>query len=342
MLLHLLVLENSTSSSKRMVDFASVYDASNSSCPTRKRVQRKFKRSHVIVQGVDTQWDGDLMDVRNLSKHNDGIQYIMVFQDIFFRFIFMYPLKQKTANAVIKGFRSIFEHRKPKVARFDKGSEFKNKWVKEFMKKEGVRIIFTQNKTKSNYAERAIQNIKNTHEQSNEYLNKLPALTKYINDTPSRPLGDVAPSDVNRDNEDEIRLNVYLVRNRRRLVPMVVKKSEKKKFKLGDRVRMTHLKRPFQREYYQKWTGEVFVVKTQRNRQGIPVYKLKDFGDEDITGTFYDQELQKVNTGEDTIWKIDRIIKERKVKGETEVLVSWLHWPSKFNSWIKKKDLHNV
>ena len=55
-----------------------------------KRVQRKFKRSPVLVEGIDVQWDGDLMDVRNISKYNENYKYILVLQDVFSRFIFFH------------------------------------------------------------------------------------------------------------------------------------------------------------------------------------------------------------------------------------------------------------
>lgn len=42
-----------------------------------KKVHRKFKRSHIITDLINTIWDGDLQDVRNISK------YILVLQDIF-------------------------------------------------------------------------------------------------------------------------------------------------------------------------------------------------------------------------------------------------------------------
>lgn len=82
------------------------------------------------------------------------------------------------------------------------------------------------------------------------------------------------------------------------------------KFKINDKVRITHLRRLFQREYDQKWTGEIFRVSSRFRSQGIPVYKLKDFADESIYGTFYAQELQKVNKDDNSIWKIDKILKE--------------------------------
>ncbi|KAJ8305229.1 hypothetical protein KUTeg_017221 [Tegillarca granosa] len=110
--------------------------------------------------------------------------------------------------------------RKPKLLRTDKGSEFKNRYVRAFLKKEGVHIFYTQNETKSSFAERSIQNLKNrlyrmfTERQSYEYIKELPDIVKSINDTPSRPLGNVAPSSVHKNNEDEIRLNAYLMSRR--------------------------------------------------------------------------------------------------------------------------------
>lgn len=125
-----------------------------------KRVQRKFPRRHILTDSIDTIWDGDLQDVRNISKENEGIQYIMVLQDIFSRYVFTAPLKQKTASYVIEALKGIFANgRKPKVFRTDKGSEFKNRWVSSFLKKEGVHQIFKENETKNNFAERSIQNL---------------------------------------------------------------------------------------------------------------------------------------------------------------------------------------
>lgn len=72
------------------------------------------------------------------------------------------------------------------------------------MKKESVHQIFTENETKSNFAERSIQNLENrlhrmfAHNQSYKYLNIMPSITEGINNTPSRPLGGFAPADVTK------------------------------------------------------------------------------------------------------------------------------------------------
>lgn len=187
-----------------------------------KRVQRKFKRRHIITDSINTIWDGDLQDVRNISKYNDGIQYILVLKDIFSRFLFTAPLKQKTAAEVIKGLRSIFaKGRKPKVLRRDKGSKFQNKWVISFLKKKEVHSIYTENETKSNFAERSIQKLENrlhrmfVQNDSYKFVDELANITQSINATPSRPLGDMIPVDVTKDTEGEARFSAFLERTKR-------------------------------------------------------------------------------------------------------------------------------
>ena len=326
-----------------------------------KRVQRKFRRTPVLSEGVDVQWDGDLMDTRNISKYNQGYQYILVLQDVFSRFIFTAPIKNKTASEVIKALKSILKQgRTPTLLQTDKGSEFKNRFLSAFLKKRGIHQIFTENETKSNFAERSIQNLQNRlsrmfmYNQSYEYIKQLPDITKAINDTPSRPLGNIEPSSVNKSNQEEVRLNEYLVRTKTKLVkrPKSSAKGGKKKikrskpnpykFKVNDKVPITQEKTKFMREYSQKWTGEIFIVTRRFLRQGVPVYKLKHFANEPLSSSYYTQELQKIENMTE-IWKVNKILKRRKnARGETELLVSWDQWPSKFDSWINESDLQDV
>jgi hypothetical protein len=71
-------------------------------------------------------------------------------------------------------------------------------------------------------------------------------------------------------------------------------------------VKITYLRHPFQRDYQQKWTEELFIIRHRFLREGIPVYQIKDVEDGNIDGTFYQQELQKVNEDEDKAWTIEQ------------------------------------
>lgn len=69
------------------------------------------------------------------------------------------------------------------------------------------------------------------------------------------------------------------------------------------------------------------------------MYKVKDFNQELIEGDFYENHLQKVEKEEDSLWLVEEIIKKRKRKGLTEVLVKFESWSEKFNQWVKESDI---
>ena len=69
------------------------------------------------------------------------------------------------------------------------------------------------------------------------------------------------------------------------------KETEKPKFKIEDRVRISKKKKKFEKGYTTRWTKEIFVIEKVLNT--VPVtYKIKDLNDEEIKGSFYEQELQ--------------------------------------------------
>ena len=126
--------------------------------------------------------------------------------------------------------------------------------------------------------------------------------------------------------------------------PTIVKKEKRPsgrkpyklpyKFQIGDDVKISMLKKTFERIYDQRWTGEIFTVMDREIKQGIPLYTLKDYAGDKIEGKFYENELQKVVVDENTMYKIEKVLKSTKDK----VLVRWLGWGPKFDSWINKKD----
>ena len=71
-------------------------------------------------------------------------------------------------------------------------------------------------------------------------------------------------------------------------------------------------------------------------------FVLKDLLDEEISGTFYQQEIQKVSESTEPIYRIEKVIRQKKTKGITKYFVKWLGYPDKFNSWIEDKDLQWV
>ena len=68
--------------------------------------------------------------------------------------------------------------------------------------------------------------------------------------------------------------------------------EKRSRFKVGDRVRKSKFKNIFAKGYTPNWSKELFIV--DKINDTVPyTYNLKDLNDEEIIGSFYDQELQK-------------------------------------------------
>jgi hypothetical protein len=304
--------------------------------------RRKFPRSRVIVEVFDIFWDVDLMDMVDVPDKNDGYKYVLLAIDVFSRFVRCQALKNKTGGEVVKALKRVFaDKRVPKVMRTDKGGEFNNKEVSKYLDTANVHRFSTQNETKANYAERAIKTIKHKifryalKKRSYRYVDVLADIVNSYNDTIHQSLGRT-PRSIDKTSEGESRLEQYLLRtkkgNKRR-------RPKKYKYDIGQTVRVSHVRNVFDREYSQKWTGELFKIVERFERDGIPVYKIKDWAGDEVIGTFYESELQDVNVDDDTEYHIDKVLKKRGRGGRREVLVRWLHWPEKYDSWIPERDV---
>ncbi|KAL5005170.1 hypothetical protein ScPMuIL_018626, partial [Solemya velum] len=93
------------------------------------------------------------------------------------------------------------------------------------------------------------------------------------------------------------------------------------RFKVGDLVRVSFLRRPFQRQYHERWSREVFVVNERFVTEGIPQYRLRDYDDEVIEGTFYQNQLQKAYPQD--VYLVERILRRCRWHGNNEYLVRW-------------------
>ena len=66
------------------------------------------------------------------------------------------------------------------------------------------------------------------------------------------------------------------------------------KFKVGDHVRISKQKNIFAKGYPPNWSEEVFVISKIKNT--VPwTYVVSDLNGEEITGSFYEKELQKTS-----------------------------------------------
>jgi len=314
-----------------------------------RAVKRVKNRNRVIVTGIDDQFETDLADLSDelYVKANNGIKYLLVVIDVFSRFVWVRTLKDKKPESIISAFKNIFKISKriPRRLRSDRGSEFTANAVQKFMKSKNIAQLFTANEVQANYAERVIKTLKSkifryvVNNNTFQYSKVLQQIVHSYNNTWHHGVR-AKPSEVTKKNENRLWWQMYWPDTS---YLKELKKSKTFRFEIGDKVRISLRRSAFQREYDQRWSGEIFIVAWRFMRERItPVYKLQDYESEDISGTFYENELQKVTVPNDELFQISKIL-ERKRQGKTVLVkVSYKHWPSKFNRWIKESEIVNL
>ena len=100
--------------------------------------------------------------MQSLSKYNKGIKYLLCAIDLFSKYAWVVPIKDKKGTSIVNAFKKIIsEKRKPNKIWVDQGSEFHNKSFKDFLKINNIKIYSTYNEGKSVVAERFIRTLKN-------------------------------------------------------------------------------------------------------------------------------------------------------------------------------------
>ena len=86
-----------------------------------KPVIKNFPKQKVYVNGIDKIWAADLVDMQAFSRLNRGVKYLLTVIDVFSKYGWMLPLKDKTGVSVVKAMKESFKQRKPEKLWTDKG-----------------------------------------------------------------------------------------------------------------------------------------------------------------------------------------------------------------------------
>ena len=300
-----------------------------------KPIRHKFPKRKVFTKNVDDIWAADLVEMNKLSKFNKGYKYLLTVIDVFSKYGWIIPLKNKTGVSVANGLKMIFkqDNRKPSRIWTDKGKEFYNKTVKSLLEKDNILLYSTENEEKSSVVERWNRTMKRnmwkyfTANNTHVYINILPQLVDRYNTTYHRSIKGT-PQDASRA-ENFLHTFNSLYSNTSKLV-------KKPKFKVGDTVRITKKKKMFEKGFTPNWTEELFTIEEVKPTKP-PTYKIKDKKGEEIKGAFYEQELQK---SKQAVFRIERVLKKRtRRNGQKEIYVKWKGYTNTFNSWIPINDV---
>ena len=176
------------------------------------------------------------------SKFNRGVKYLLAVIDVFSKYGWLIPLKDKTGKSVASALKTIFKERKPEKMWVDKGKEFYNKDVKDL-----IELYSTENEEKSSVVERWIRTMKEkmwkyfSAKSSNVYMNVLSDLVKEYNNTRHSSIKMTPVKASKKENELEVWRNLY---------PEHLEIYDiKPKFSVGDKVRISKKKKTFEKGY---------------------------------------------------------------------------------------------
>nr|CAD2206080.1 unnamed protein product [Meloidogyne enterolobii] len=264
-----------------------------------RRVVRKYKRMPTLAPGLHTEWQADLSVFNRLCKQNQGYKYLLVCIDTLSRQIFVEPSLDMEHFSMLT---SPLWHAGM--------AERANRSIKERLYR-----YFTENKTL-------------------KWVDVIQKIVNSINNSFNSSIG-MRPTDVNFKNAEKLR---QLLKNRAIETHAPSSQWRRKKFSVGDRVRIEKYKHIFQKGYLPNFTNEIFIIdKVRLVPCQPPTYKIKDSNGEQIRGWFYSNDLilVKENSKKDeNLYDINKVLKKRKRDGEDYVFVSWKGYGPEHNSWI--------
>ena len=258
----------------------------------------KFRRERIIPIYKDETWSADLIDKSSLSKYNNNYKFLLTVIDIFTKYAWAIPLKNKSGLSITNGFKTILsegpqgcsESRKPEKLWVDRGSEFYNKTFKSLLKEygtgkaaSGIELYSTYSDLKAVFIERFNRTLLHIINKpmfingDSNWVNILnDAVLTYNNNIHSTI--NMTPVDAS-NNLDKVKYTFNF-------------KNIKPKFKVGDYVRNADKRNIFSKGYTSNWNRELFKVNEVLKTQP-PTYKIEDINGEIKEGKYYEQELLK-------------------------------------------------
>lgn len=295
-----------------------------------RSARRNFPRRRTVIKGINETWQADLVEMIPYAKQNKNFKYILTVIDVFSKFAWAVPVKNKTGLVVTQAMEKIITPGSaPKNLHTDMGKEFFNSNFQKIMQLYKINHYSTYSTKKAAIAERFNRTLKNkmwkrfSFNGSYKWLDLLPELVDEYNHTVHRTIG-MKPIDVDKAAEHRLQKTVFSTK--------IELPSRRPKFKIGDHVRISKYKSVFEKGYTPNWTSEIFKIRKVQLTDPYS-YLLEDNTGNEIVGGFYETEIQKVMYPD--LILIEKIIRKKGNK----VYVKWLGFDKSHNSWVNKKDV---
>jgi hypothetical protein len=283
----------------------------------------------------------DLFYVQKLSEENKNMKYILSAIDTYTKFAYLEAVETKSADEVLSKIALILS-RMPRISNiwcFDRGGEFENSKVINFLKKRGIKTFFTLGEHKAAICEKfqsTIQRLIHTYLMQNEtweYLPYLQQICDNYNNTIHSAIYPLTPAQAENPSNSSILAEAH---SKKRSL-MRLKKVEPIYTK-GQKVRVSLKKTKFSRGYDQSFSFEEYIISEVLTNRITPFYLLKDTKGRLLRGKFLQHQLTPVNI---QTYR-GRAIKHRKRGKRDEYLFEFKGYSPEFNEWLNSEQLEKI
>lgn len=315
-------------------------------------LHREYKKPRqynpYYVHGRRKQVQADLIDVSDWREHNGGTRYLLVLIDIFTKFLWVYPLKNKSARSMVTALRSWLGEvgTPPTQMVTDRGLEFTAAPVQALLNSHNIEWRASNGTLKACIAERVNKTLQvlvfkhMTENQAKNYVDALPELVRTYNTRGHRTLEGMTPAEADRP-DNEARVQAIFHERYEKLGR--TRGLRKLRFRVGDMVRVKIDPKKIskdRRAYAWQFNPQYYRVVRINRTLAVPMYHLRALDDgEYIEGGFYGAELQRVDGN---VFLIERVVARRVRNGRREILVKWMYWSERWNEWIPEASVRRV
>lgn len=295
--------------------------------------------------GVTTPGPGYMVDIDTgyFDLGKGPYKYVIIGIDTFNRKAVARPVKDLKAGTVKTALMEMLDEYGYDVAkvRGDAGSEFKNKTVQSALQKRGIQYIRSFPPHKSNYAERILRFLKRKlymaaqHSGDSRWDRNLQAVISSYNSRFHTALG-MSPDQVTADNIAEVRLKLKNKRLRNMPPPKPYA------YDIHDRVRVNYDRVPFRKNFLEQNSTIVYFVTSRYKKANIARYTLKDQLGRAVPGSFVEQQLVRVIVNDDTVYRVEKILKYKNINGVRHALVKWYNYSSRYNSYLPASQVKGI
>ena len=236
-----------------------------------KPPRKNYPTNKIVYNHIDEIWSIDLADMIDYkTSNNKGFRYIFIIIDNFSKYLWAIPLKNKYSQTITNEFSNILttSKRKPLKIESDRGSEFYNSIFRNLLKSKNIQHYSRFTDRGPSIAERVIRTVRNllkkpVFEKGNaDWLSELPSVVKKYNNTIHHSTKMTPIQASKKSNQKKVYSNLRDDREK-----------QKPKFKLGDLVRTSDIKKVFSKGDSTNYSYKLYTV-TEVIHDTIPSYRI--------------------------------------------------------------------